>query len=137
MTRQELTDLIERAERIVAALEKWGGIEGISNRIDLIDEFLKKMDNRKEVLIQLDRIGHAPYVFKALLTVDEAASYLNVHRSTVYKLIKSHGLATCTPPSTKMLILTEDLVDWCKLYPNGVSDSASQNDNQKKKGTKK
>ena len=137
MTIQEFSKLIDRAEQIVATLDKWGGIDGIANRIDLIDEFLNKMDAKKDVLIQLEKMSGSLYLFKALLTVDEAAAYLNVHRSTVYKLIKTQGLATYNPPSTKMLILTEDLVEWCKLYPNGVAGTCSKPGTQKKKGTRK
>lgn len=137
MKRNDFTELIELAELVLNTIDRWGGINGVRNRIDIIDEFLKKMDSRKEILLQLDRIGNNLYEFKSLLTVEEAAAYLGVHRTTVYKLIKSHGLTTCNPPSTKMLILTEELVEWCKLYPNGGSDPDSQNDNQKKKGTKK
>lgn len=137
MTIQEFSKLIDRAEQIVATLDKWGGIDGIANRIDLIDEFLNKMDAKKDVLIQLEKMSGSLYLFKALLTVDEAAAYLNIHRSTVYKLIKTQGLATYNPPSTKMLVLTEDLVEWCKLYPNGESGSSLKPGTQKKKGTRK
>ena len=137
MTRQELSDLIERAERIAIAIEKWGGIDGVTNRIDLVDEYLKKMDAAKDVLIQMEKLSGNLYLFKALLTVEEAAAYLGVHRSTVYKLIKTQGLATYNPPSTKMLVLTEDLVEWCKLYPNGVAGTCSKPGTQKKKGTRK
>ena len=137
MKRNDFTELIELAELVLNTIDTWGGINGVRNRIDIIDEFLKKMDSRKEILLQLDRIGNNLYEFKSLLTVEEAAAYLGVHRTTVYKLIKSHGLTACNPPSTKMLILTEELVEWCKLYPNGGSGPDSQNDNQKKKGTKK
>lgn len=137
MTRKELSDLIERAEQVVSAVDKWGGVDGISNRIDIVDEFLKKMDARKEVLIQMDKMANNLYLFKAFLTVDEAASYLDIHRSTVYKLIKTQGLTTFSPPSTKMLILTEDLVAWCKQYPNEVPEAESSSGTQKKKVTKK
>lgn len=137
MTRQELSDLIERAERIAAAIEKWGDIEGITNRIDLVDEYLNKMDAAKDVLVQLEKLNGKLYMFKALLTVDEAAAYLGVNSNTVQKLIKNHGLTTYNTPSTKMLILTEDLVDWCKLYPNGESGSSFKPGTQKKKGTRK
>lgn len=137
MTIQEFSKLIDRAEQIVATLDKWDGIDGIANRIDLIDEFLNKMDAKKDVLIQLEKMSGSLYLFKALLTVDEAAAYLNVHRSTVYKLIKTQGLATYNPPSTKMLVLTENLVEWCKLYPNGVAGTGSKSGTQKKKGTRK
>lgn len=137
MTRQELSDLIERAERIAAAIEKWGGIDGIANRIDLIDEYLKKIDAAKDVLVQLEKQSGDLYIFKALITVDEAATYLGLHRNIVYKLIKKHGLTTYSPPSTKMLILTENQVEWCKQYPNGVSGSSLKPGTRKKKGTRK
>lgn len=135
MTRQEFSDLIERAERIVDALDRWGGVDGISNRLEMLDEFLKKIDVRKDVIIQLDRMSNDMYLFKALLTVDEAALYLGVHTSTVYKLIKAHGMPTYSPPSTKMLILTEDLVSWCRNYPNEIPDKGYTG-TQKKKGNK-
>ncbi len=138
MTRQEFSNLIERAEQVVAAIDKWGGVDAVSNRIDLIDEYLQKMDARKDVLVQLEKMSGNMYLFKSILTVDEAALYLGVHRNTVYKLIKNQGLATFSPPSTKMLILTEDLVQWCKQYPNGEPDSETKlSGNQKKKGSKK
>lgn len=135
MTRQEFSDLIERAERIVDALDRWGGVDGISNRLEMLDEFLRKIDVRKDVIIQLDRLSNDMYLFKALLTVDEAALYLGVHSSTVYKLIKTHGMTTYSPPSTKMLILTEDLVSWCRQYPNKIPDGESSCP-QRKKGTR-
>lgn len=137
MIRDEFTELIELAELVLSTLDRWGGKDGIRNRIDIIDEFLKKLDSRKDVLVQLDSIGRNMYEFKALLTVDEAAAHLGVHRSRVYKLIKSHGISTYKPPLSKILILTEDLVEWCRQQHNGVTDSDSQKVNQKKKGTKK
>ena len=138
MTRQEFSNLIERAEQVVAAIDKWGGVDAVSNRIDIIDEYLQKMDARKDVLVQMEKMSGNMYLFKSILTVDEAALYLGVHRNTVYKLIKNQGLATFSPPSTKMLILTEDLVEWCQQYPNGEPDSETKlSGNQKKKGSKK
>lgn len=139
MTRQDFSILIERAEQIVAAIDKWGGIDTVSNCIDLIGECLEKIDATKDVLIQLEKMKGKAFVFKAVLTIDEAADYLCVHRNTVYKLIKSHGLNTFNPPSTKMLILTEDLVEWCKQYPNGVAVAEVKSGisgTQKKKGVK-
>lgn len=70
MIRDEFTELIEQAERVLSTLDRWGGKDGIRNRIDIIDEFLKKVDSRKEILVQLDSIGCNMYEFKALLTVD-------------------------------------------------------------------
>lgn len=137
MTRQEFSDLIEQAERIVAAIDTWGGLDAIVNRIDIIDECLRKMDATRDILVQLEKLGGNTYLFKALLTVDEAAAYLGVHRSTIYKLIKTHGLTTYSPPSTKMLILTEELVEWCKRYQNGTSGACPEAGTQKKKGTRK
>ena len=138
MTRQEISNLIERAEQIVAAIDKWGGIDSVCNRIDIIDEYLQKMDARKDVLVQLQKMSGNMYLFKSILTVDEASLYLGVHRSTVYKLFKNLGLNTFNPPSTQMLILTEDLVEWCKQYPNGEPDKeTSVSGNQKKKESKK
>ena len=56
----------------------------------------------------------------------------------IFKLIRNNGLTAFSPSSTKMLILTEDLVEWCRQHPNGEPDSeAKLSDNQKKKGPKK
>ena len=137
MIRDENSELIEQAELVLSTLDRWGGKDGIRNRIDIIDEFLKKLDSRKEILVQLDSIGCNMYEFKTLLTVDAAAAYLGIHRSRVYRIIKSHGISTYKPPLSKILILTEDLIGWCKQHHNGVTDSDSQKVNQKKKGTKK
>lgn len=138
MTRHNFANLIERAEQLVAAIDKWRGMDAVCNRIDIIDECLLKMDARKDVLVQLEKMPDNMYLFKAILTVDEAALYLGVHRNMIHKLIRNNGLTAFSPSSTKMLILTEDLVEWCRQRPNGEPDSeAKLSDNQKKKGPKK
>lgn len=137
MTRQVNSDLIERAERIAATIDKWGGAAALGNRLDLINELLSKMKAKNDVIMQLDKISSTMFLFKSLLTVDETASYLGVHRNTVNRLIKSHGLPTYATSSPKILILTEELVEWVKLFPSGVSDSTSIPGIQKKKGTRK
>lgn len=138
MTRHNFANLIERAEQLVAAIDKWRGMDVVCNRIDIIDECLLKMDARKDVLVQLEKMPDNMYLFKAILTVDEAALHLGVHRNMIHKLIRNNGLTAFSPSSTKMLILTEDLVEWCRQHPNGEPDSeAKLSDNQKKKGPKK
>ena len=134
MTRHNFANLIERAEQLVAAIDKWRGMDAVCNRIDIIDECLLKMDARKDVLVQLEKMPDNMYLFKAILTVDEAALYLGVHRNMIHKLIRNNGLTAFSPSSTKMLILTEDLVEWCRQHPNGEPDSeAKLSDNQKRK----
>lgn len=137
MTRQVNSDLIERAERIAATIDKWGGAASLGNRLDLIDELLCKMKANNDVIMQLDRISSTMFLFKSVLSVDETALYLGVHRSTVNRLIKSHGLPAYTTSSFKILIVTEELVEWIRLYPNCISDPTSIPGIQKKKGTRK
>ena len=74
MTRHNFANLIERAEQLVAAIDKWRGMDAVCNRIDIIDECLLKMDARKDVLVQLEKMPGNMYLFKAILTVDEAKS---------------------------------------------------------------
>jgi excisionase family DNA binding protein len=117
MIQNELSDLICRAESLVAMIDKWGGVSQIENRLNMLDAFLQRLEEQSEILVRLEQLREHVYVFKALLTIDEAAQYLHVHPSTVYKLIKNQGLkSTFRPPSTQVLILTEDLVAWCKQY---------------------
>ena len=55
MTRHNFANLIERAEQLIAAIDKWRGMDAVCNRIDIIDECLLKMDARKDVLVQLEK----------------------------------------------------------------------------------
>lgn len=121
MTRPAISDLIVRAERIVEIIDKWGGKVTLGNRLDLVDEFLSKAKAKTDVIIQLDRASGTTLLFKALLSVDETALYLGVHRNTVNLLIDTHGLSEDGTSSSKVLLLTEDIEQWCRTYQNGVS----------------
>lgn len=136
MTRQVISELIERAERIVTTIDKWGGAATLGNSLDLIDEFLKKMSIKNDVVIQLDRKSNTMLLFRSLLTVDETALYLGVHRNTVLRLIKSHGLPVYRMSSSKILILTEDIMQWCQPYPAG-GQMAQMGNSQKEKGARR
>ena len=137
MTRPAISDLIVRAERIVEIIDKWGGKVTLGNRLDLVDEFLSKAKAKTDVIIQLDRASGTTLLFKALLSVDETALYLGVHRNTVNLLIDTHGLLEDGTSSSKVLLLTEDIEQWCRTYQNGVSVASIKPSTQKKKGTRK
>ena len=137
MTRPAISDLIVRAERIVEIIDKWGGKVTLGNRLDLVDEFLSKAKAKTDVIIQLDRASGTTLLFKALLSVDETALYLGVHRNTVNLLIDTHGLSEDGTSSSKVLLLTEDIEQWCRTCQNGVSVASIKPSTQKKKGTRK
>ena len=121
MIRQDFSDLIECAERIITTIERWGGADVLANPIDFVDEYLRKINARKDIIVQLDRIGNSQYRFKSLMTVDETALFLGTCRENVHRLIKTHGLVAYGTSPFRMLLVSEDLV---------------QLSSQKKKGTK-
>lgn len=136
MIRQDFSVLIERAERVVTAIEKWGGNDVLANRIDLVDEYLMKIRAKTDVIVQLDKIGNNLYRFKSLMTVDETALYLGIQRDDVHRLLRSQGIQAYRPFSSKMLILTEDLAKLYRQHSLSISGNSQKAYGQKAKGEK-
>ena len=104
MTRHNFANLIERAEQLVAAIDKWRGMDAVCNRIDIIDECLLKMDARKDVLVQLEKMltEIAAYYHVEVSFLNDDARQLRFHfvwkredglRHTIEKLNRFESLS--------------------------------------------
>lgn len=54
---------------------------------------------------------------KEMLTISEAAKYLQISKSSMYKMTSSHQIPFYKPTGKTIYIHRQDLVDWIKKYP--------------------
>jgi len=133
----DMMSLINRCEKLLNAFDKVGGLDSIVNRLELLQAMINELGGNEALLLKVEELNSQMYVFKKVMSVDETAEYLHVSRNTVKKLIDTKGLIASEPPSTPVVLLTEDVIQWCKKYRVEKRDAAPNIKQRKKKGSKK
>lgn len=70
-----------------------------------------------ELLSHLERVEKIAFAAKDFLNIDEAAEYLQVSKSYVYKLTALREFTVYKPNGKNIFILRDDLNAWIKRNP--------------------
>lgn len=85
MNRKESDLLLSRLEGIKSFLEN-NSLENFQQEVLRVEKYLKKFASLDELLSHLERVEKIAFAAKDFLNIDEAAEYLQVSKSYVYKL---------------------------------------------------
>lgn len=116
MTKKELEILLSRVEGIKALLEN-NSIEQFQQEVLKVENYLKRFGSLAELLSHLEKLENMAYAAKDFLSIDEVATYLNISKSSVYKITSSKELTVYKPNGKNIFILRSDLNDWIKRNP--------------------
>lgn len=116
MTKKELEILLSRIEGLKALLEG-NSLEQFQKEILRVEKFLKRFGSLDELLSHLEKLEYMAYAAKDFLSIDEVASYLQISKSSVYKITSSKELTVYKPNGKNIFILRSDLNDWIRRNP--------------------
>lgn len=83
----------------------------------LSSKFVLKSDVEALVQDAVNAIKNKIEDEKEMLTISEAAKYLQISKSSMYKMTSSHQIPFYKPAGKMIYIHRQDLVDWIKKYP--------------------
>lgn len=89
-----------------------GELERILKRAEEIETLFRKFDTLDTLVSYLRIIERKAYVLKDYLTADEAADYLGLSKSKVYKLTCAREISFYKPNGKTIYISRADINDW-------------------------
>lgn len=106
-------------EDITRLLAKMGGdtLEDAVRRIRIIGEFIDRYGDMGRILEHIKEIEDRMYMFKEMLTLDEAAEYIGSSKSLLYKMTASRGITHYKPNGRVIYIDRKDLDELLRTNP--------------------
>lgn len=116
MSKKEIELLLARIEGLKSFLEN-NSIEKFQEEVLKVERFLKRFGSLAELLSHLEKLEGMAYTVKDFLSIDEVAAYLQISKSSVYKLTSSRELTVYKPNGKNIFILRSDLNNWIRRNP--------------------
>lgn len=112
-------ETMQRMEDITRLLAKMGGdtLEDAVRRIRIIGEFIDRYGDMGRILEHIKEIEDRMYMFKEMLTLDEAAEYIGASKSLLYKMTASRGITHYKPNGRVIYIDRKDLDELLRTNP--------------------
>jgi excisionase family DNA binding protein len=107
-----IISLLDRLEAAKKVLEKSEDIESTIEKLNNLEYFLRRFGTLKDLATHMLFIERKMYILKEYLTVTEAADYLNLSPSLVYRLTSKHELPIYKPNGKTIFIRRDDLNRW-------------------------
>lgn len=108
----KILDLLDRLEEAKKVLDKNDDIEDVIKKLNNLEYYLRRFGTLKELATHLLFIEKKMYLLKEYLSVKEAADYLNLSPSNVYKLTSRRDLPVYKPNGKTVFIRRDDLNRW-------------------------
>lgn len=116
-SKKEIEMLVARIEGLKSFLEN-NSLEQFQEEVLRVERFLKRFGSLEELLSHLEKLEGMAYSVKDFLSIDEVATYLQISKSSVYKLTSSRELTVYKPNGKNIFILRSDLDNWIKRNPS-------------------
>ena len=128
MSKKEIELLLARIENLKSFLED-NSLEKFQEEVLRVERFLKRFGSLEELLSNLEKLEGMAYSVKDFLSIDEVATYLQISKSSVYKLTSSKELTVYKPNGKNIFILRSDLDNWIKRNPSYSNDEIERQAN--------
>lgn len=126
MNRNEIELLLSHIEGLQKFLEG-NTLEGFRQEILRVEKFLNRFGTLDELIGYIEKIEKVAYVAKDFLSISEVADFLQISKSTVYKLTASKEPTVYKPTGKNIFILRSDLNKWIRRYPYLSNDDIIKN----------
>lgn len=113
MSKKEIELILERMEVLKSFLEE-RSLEKFQEQVLEVKGFLQRFGSLEELLSHLKKLENIAYSVKDFLNIDEAALYLQIAKSSVYKMTSNRELPVYKPNGKNIYILRSDLDDWIR-----------------------
>ncbi len=126
MNRNDIELLLSHIEGLQKFLEG-NTLEGFRQEILRVEKFLSRFGTLDELIGYIEKIEKIAYVAKDFLSISEVADFLQISKSTVYKLTASKEITVYKPTGKNIFILRSDLNKWIRRYPHLSNDDIIKN----------
>lgn len=126
MSDYEILDILRRFENVIEFINSRKDIEEIANRVNKIYFFVTRFGSLEKLTEHLKMIEKYIYVGKEIFTVEEAAAYLGVSTSFIYRLTSSKQITVLRPSGKLLFIDREELLNWVRKFEQ-LSDEELEN----------
>ena len=126
MSDYEILDILRRFENVIEFINSRKDIEEIANRVNKIYFFVTRFGSLEKLTEHLKMIEKYIYVGKEIFTVEEAAAYLGVSTSFIYRLTSSKQITVLRPSGELLFIDREELLNWVRKFEQ-LSDEELEN----------
>lgn len=115
----EFIETMQKVEETARLLSKMGetSLDEAVNRISTISNFISRYGDIAPMLEHLKEIEAKLFMFKEMLTLDEAAEYLGASKSLLYKMTASRGLTHYKPNGRVIYIERTELDELLRTNP--------------------
>lgn len=104
--------MFERLDSAKKVLDKANDIENTIEQLNTLNLYLRRFGTISELTAHLHFIEKKMYMLKECLTIPEAADYLNLSISLVYKLTSKHEFPIYKPNGKTIFSRRDDLNRW-------------------------
>jgi excisionase family DNA binding protein len=110
----EFTETLKSLENVSKILVDMNSesIPAAVERIEIIGEYLDKYRNLADVLKHLKAVEDRLFMEKEMLSVQEAARYMDVSRDFIYRLTAAHEVSFYKPTSKLVFIPRKELDEY-------------------------
>ena len=105
----ELLDRLEAARKVLDQTEE---IEETIRKLNNLEFFLRRFGTLKELANHMLFIEKKMYMLKEYLTVQEAADYIGLSSSLIYKMTSKHYIPVYKPNGKTVFLRRDDLNRW-------------------------
>ncbi len=109
---RNVIDLLDRLEEAKKVLNQTEEIEETIRKLNNLEFFLRRFGTIKELANHMLFIEKKMYMLKEYLTVQEAADFLGLSSSLIYKLTSKHEIPVYKPNGKTVFIRRDDLNRW-------------------------
>lgn len=117
MTATEFFKILARIEKAKDTMDKLGGSGDFMAKVETIEAFLSRYGSLDEVIIHLEEIEKKLYMLKDVMTVEEAADFMGVKKSLIYKMTHNREISFFKPNGKGLYFERSELIDWMKRNP--------------------
>jgi len=109
---RQVIDLLDRLEDAKKVLEQTEEIDETIRKLNNLELFLRRFGTIKELTDHMLFIEKKMYMLKEFLTVQEAADYLGLSSSLIYKMTSKHDISVYKPNGKTIFLRRDDINRW-------------------------
>lgn len=116
MSDYEILDILKRFENVIEFINSRKDIEEIADRVNKIYYFVTRFGSLEKLTDHMKKIEKYIYVGKEIFTVEEAAAFLGVSVSFIYRLTSGKQISVYRPSGKLLYINRNELINWVMKY---------------------
>lgn len=117
MTETGFLETLSRLETADGIIQRLGGIDTVFHKVESVERFVVRFGSIEELANRIEAIEQQLFSTKDVLSINEAAEYLDLKKSYLYKMTSTHEIPVYKPNGKHIYIERSDLDAWKRRNP--------------------